>query len=716
METVPFRLTITEAGDSWVVSCSSRSGEAHESVPAPYTTDQLRIVLLEVERSLMRSCSPVVTRRASLMERAVRDFGENLSGAVLAKKIGFQFDRCRSAALSDGAPMRVLIRTYGPNVSRIPWEYIVDPARDDYLALRVPIVRNPDLMDPVPPLEVTLPLRVLGVSAGPADLPVLDSHAERDRIAKALQGVHSKNVDVHWLPSGRWSDLARAVRSGEWHVLHCVCHGGFDSEQNEGFIELVGDDGRARQVYASDFERLVAESRTLRLIVLNACESAVCGADDVFSGTAANLLRAGVPAVVAMQYEITDQAAIVFASEFYERIAEGIPVDRAVTLTREDVKMRMGSLEWATPVLFLASDKARVFTVPGGGPEHSAPGGRDHQTASGGAPDGSVPGAATDEAEPGAPGPRPHRPRREEPRQPSLRRVRAVPPLGSCHQLALGPRDLLAVADADSGTRVFRLATGRLVAQCFPPEPDGVVQLAWSPWPRHVASRHESGSVVIWDVETEVPAKVISVGARTGEAVVFSNDGRWLAVAVKNRVQVYDAAGRVRADITVRRRQQRPGAWSVAAPDLIGPLAFAPWDRHVLVACGDGLVRQFDFGGHEVMGWPHPRAVVSLAVGADRLVTGCADGRVRMWSWDGHLIQHTAHGPRPVHLALSSDSALLAIAGDDASLTVWDVHRQRTAAAAQLADRPVGAGYLSGAGEFVTGTANGVVERWAFEP
>ena len=60
------------------------------------------------------------------------------------------------------------------------------------------------------------------------------------------------------------------------------------------------------------------------------------------------------PSVVAMQYEISDPAALAFSSSFYEGLARGLPVDRAVTLARESVKMTLHSLEWATPVLFLA--------------------------------------------------------------------------------------------------------------------------------------------------------------------------------------------------------------------------------------------------------------------------------------------------------------------------------------------------------------------------
>jgi CHAT domain-containing protein len=90
---------------------------------------------------------------------------------------------------------------------------------------------------------------------------------------------------------------------------------------------------------------LISENPSLRLVVLNACESAVSSAEGVFTSTAAKLVREGVPAVVAMQYEITDDAALVFASSFYGQIARGEALDRAVTRARESVKMTNRSLE-----------------------------------------------------------------------------------------------------------------------------------------------------------------------------------------------------------------------------------------------------------------------------------------------------------------------------------------------------------------------------------
>src|SRR4029079_16131621 len=88
--------------------------------------------------------------------------------------------------------------------------------------------------------------------------------------------------------------------------------------------------GTSQLVSATNLGRLLGDHDPLRLAVLNACESAPGGAVDLFSSTDSNLTRRGTPAVVAMQYEITDDAAIEFSRSFYEAIASGIAVDEAL--------------------------------------------------------------------------------------------------------------------------------------------------------------------------------------------------------------------------------------------------------------------------------------------------------------------------------------------------------------------------------------------------
>ena len=51
---------------------------------------------------------------------------------------------------------------------------------------------------------------------------------------------------------------------------------------------------------------------------------------DIYSSTAAILVRRGIAAVLAMQYEISDRAAIEFSRTFYKALAYGQPIDAAV--------------------------------------------------------------------------------------------------------------------------------------------------------------------------------------------------------------------------------------------------------------------------------------------------------------------------------------------------------------------------------------------------
>lgn len=75
-------------------------------------------------------------------------------------------------------------------------------------------------------------------------------------------------------------------------------------------------------------------------------------------------MRRGLPAVVAMQYTITDRAAIEFAQTFYESLADGLPVDGAVSEARKAISISVNnSLEWGAPVLHLRAPEGQLFEV-----------------------------------------------------------------------------------------------------------------------------------------------------------------------------------------------------------------------------------------------------------------------------------------------------------------------------------------------------------------
>src|SRR5512133_3629731 len=64
-----------------------------------------------------------------------------------------------------------------------------------------------------------------------------------------------------------------------------------------------------------------------------------------------------------MQFEITDPAAICFTGELYAAVADGYPLDAALSQARQAIYTDVSEVEWATPVLYLRAPDGRIFDV-----------------------------------------------------------------------------------------------------------------------------------------------------------------------------------------------------------------------------------------------------------------------------------------------------------------------------------------------------------------
>jgi WD40 repeat protein len=298
---------------------------------------------------------------------SVRAFGQALMEALFADALRRCYDVSLVEATHAGKRLRLRLRILDAALTTLPWEFLFDRYQRDYLVLgrRLSLVRYLEAPIPTTTLGITPPLRILALAAGPSDLPQLDVGREKQRMAGALAGLtEASPVEVTWLESGSWRDLLRALREQAWHIFHFSGHGGFDAKLGEGVLAFVGDDGKRQLLQAQEVGRLLADHPTLRLVVLNACQGAAASRTDTHSSTAAALVERGVPAVIAMQYEISDEAAIEFGRSLYEVLASELPVDDAVAEARISVSLaRRGSLEWGTPVLFMRASDSALFAI-----------------------------------------------------------------------------------------------------------------------------------------------------------------------------------------------------------------------------------------------------------------------------------------------------------------------------------------------------------------
>lgn len=365
-EYVDFELEIREGGprEYPVAVRASLGDEAEGEMRFPYDERELENRLLALENALLR----VGTRRRRIRsqeEQTVQDFGRALFEALLDGEARDCYEESREKARRQNKGLRLKLRVQPPELARLPWEFLYDPERAEYLCLSpaTPLIRYPDLRQPVELLPVTPPLKVLGMVASPVNLDSLDVDYEKQLVEEAIEGLRERGrVELTWLEGQTWKDLQRAMRHGPWHIFHFIGHGVYDPGRDEGLIALANEAGYARPLRAEDLAQLLKGHFHLRLVLLNSCEGARGSERDAFSSTAATLVRPGIPAVLAMQYEITDESAIEFSRTFYEAVVDGLPLDAAVGEARTSLKIE-NTLEWGTPVLYMRSPDGRIFDI-----------------------------------------------------------------------------------------------------------------------------------------------------------------------------------------------------------------------------------------------------------------------------------------------------------------------------------------------------------------
>jgi hypothetical protein len=287
----------------------SYGGEASAIMHFPFDDAGLEDELQRLQSAILRSGSHR-RRWLSVQEQTVQDFGSALFNALFTGDIRNRFDVSLDHANQHGKGLRIRLRIKSPKMASLPWEFLFDPRHSAYLCLdnTKPLVRYLELPVSIPALNVQLPLRILGM-VGYSD--GLDVSHEKRLVEEAVRELCNRGlVELEWIEGSYWRDLQKALRRGPWHIFHFIGHGGFDPNKDEGLLVMADEQNQAFELPASQLALFLSTHKSLRLALLNSCEGAQGGELDLFSSTASILVQRGLPSVVAMQFEITDRAAI----------------------------------------------------------------------------------------------------------------------------------------------------------------------------------------------------------------------------------------------------------------------------------------------------------------------------------------------------------------------------------------------------------------------
>lgn len=375
-----FELTIarTEA-DEYIARARSGKGKAEVRFHDPFNQDKRQVVKSTLTAAALRSSA--VNRKAKMRGatapevREMKKFGSLLFQEAVNGAVRDFYQKCRGQADRESCGIRLRL-SLDQSVDELPWEFLC--VNDDFVALnpRSPVVRYIEGAASSSLVKVEDHLRVLVVIAKPSDEVPLDTDAEKESITAALKPLTDEGaVRLTFIEGNNtWEKLMNALLPNRTHILHFIGHGAFDEKNGEGVLLMADADGNTMVVDSERLRVLVQGKSRLALVVLNSCLGAQGDDAQPFSSVGAGLVKSGIPAVIAMQFEISDDAARAIAETFYTSLALNMPVDAALTEARRRIFLSdRNSLEWATPILYMQVPDGQLFAFKGPRPQTKPP-------------------------------------------------------------------------------------------------------------------------------------------------------------------------------------------------------------------------------------------------------------------------------------------------------------------------------------------------------
>lgn len=359
---IDFDLQIEKKGKRYLAQVlDSPAGQVSSEFSLPLTELELENFYLRVGRPRQG-----VRRIDSPEMDAVKKVGGRLFDSVFSEEVLALFSSSQAIAQAQGKGLRIRLRLASPEIGDLPWEYLYNSRQNRFLSLaqQTPVIRYLEIPQPSEPLGIDLPLKVLVMISSPTDYSPLEVETEYSRLSESLQPLILKGlVSLERIDDATLESLQHLLRTGKHHIFHFMGHGGFDPGSQEGILLFEDQNNLGKRLSGQELGWLLHNYPSVRLVVLNACEGARSGRQDPFAGVAQNLVQQGIPAVIAMQFEITDQAALTFSQNFYSSLADGNPVDTALSEARLSIFASGNDIEWGTPVLFTRSSDGHLFDI-----------------------------------------------------------------------------------------------------------------------------------------------------------------------------------------------------------------------------------------------------------------------------------------------------------------------------------------------------------------
>ncbi|MCL2924910.1 MAG: CHAT domain-containing protein [Trichodesmium sp. MAG_R04] len=316
--------------------------------------------------------------------RLMQNMGIHLWQWLFQGEIADSFHQSQGIAIGQELPLRVRLDIREPELIALPWEIIQPGVALPAFSLSREILFSRTTSDVnslhnQPPSQFLNILLVIGEStpkgqsstANSYQLPVpskLELEEEAAQLTEVLKAPNVKNpntprvnstipckVDTLIQPTPK--ELISYLDQKIYNVLFYAGHGipGPDG----GWLFLAPD----TTLNGTELAQILVRNG-VRLAVFNACWGAQPATDRLSSSEvqaiprsslAEVLIHHGVPAVLGMRDEIADREALSFIQVFAQSLSEGMLIDEAVAVARQQLLTlyRFNQPAWTLPVLYM---------------------------------------------------------------------------------------------------------------------------------------------------------------------------------------------------------------------------------------------------------------------------------------------------------------------------------------------------------------------------
>lgn len=261
------------------------------------------------------------------------------------------------------------------NLSRLHWEMMHDGAQ--FLAAGRVLAPNQGLDIAVTRVVAQSTGVPRKISAAPRVLFVIGTSLTDSSIrpgAEIMSLLRAPEIEERISPMVLENATPRVIQDRivrfRPEVVHFICHGNIDARTKAGYIEVRPDPQtqQTRFFAGQIWQWLMASAEPAQIVVLSACDSGTALGPDSVAPLAADLVREGVPVVIAMSGRVSDLACRLFTRTFSETLLSGEALvaatakgRRAAIAEGEDAKR---SVDWGFPVIYQSAKVPECY-APG---------------------------------------------------------------------------------------------------------------------------------------------------------------------------------------------------------------------------------------------------------------------------------------------------------------------------------------------------------------